>query len=198
MAENNNSIKQGHGPWLIAGLGNPDNQYEHTRHNIGFMVADRISQKLGILVDRDKFRLLYGKGKTGLHIIFIAKPMAYMNLSGPPLQKLSAYFNIEPECMLVIHDDIDIESGKIKIKAKGGHGGHNGVRSIIEAFGCGDFPRIRIGIGRPDGEKSVTGHVLGTIRGDEKLIYSQAIETAADAAAAIIDSGIAHAMNRFN
>jgi len=183
---------------LIAGLGNPGSQYANTRHNIGFMTADRIAENHGILINRSKFKTIYGKGRIGGKTILLAKPMAYMNQSGPPLKSLSEYFKVIPEQILVIHDDIDIELGKIKIKSKGGHGGHNGVRSIIEAFGTNYFPRIRIGIGRPNREKEVIDHVLGRIRPDEVLIYKQAVERAAEAAALIAESGVICAMNRFN
>ena len=185
-------------PWLIVGLGNPGREYANTRHNIGFMVVDRLAEKYGVSVSREKFQTYFGKGKIHSAEVFLAKPMAYMNRSGPPARQLASYFNLTAERMLIIHDDIDIETGRIKIKSKGGHGGHNGLKSLIDAFGTNDFPRLRIGIGRPNGEIDVTNHVLGTILPAEWRIFEPVLQTAEDAVITIIDKGILNAMNQFN
>jgi PTH1 family peptidyl-tRNA hydrolase len=145
-----------------------------------------------------KFECLMGLGAIDGQTVILAKPQAFMNLSGPPVSRLAAYFNVTHEHLLVIHDDIDLFFGQIKIKAKGGHGGHNGIRSMIDAFGCGDFPRIRIGIGRPGGETDVTDHVLGKFFPEEIESVKSLLKNAADAALVILNQGIPQGMNQFN
>ncbi len=183
---------------LILGLGNPGTKYVKTRHNIGFMVVDEIARDCSISLDKKKFDVVYGRGVIGGKEIILAKPMAFMNRSGPPTQKLTHYFNILCGDMLVVHDDIDLTYERIKIKSKGGHGGHNGIRSLIDAFGNGDFNRIRMGIGRPGAQKGVVGHVLGKFSGEEVKNLDQLIGRARDAAVTIICNGIQEGMNRFN
>ena len=124
--------------------------------------------------------------------------MDYMNRSGPPLRHLADYYNIEISQILVIHDDLDIEKGQIKIKEKGGHGGHNGIKSIMEAFGSGDFPRLRIGIGRPASPMEVTDWVLGKLTPEEERFFGPVLENAGDAVITLIENGLSVAMNRFN
>ncbi len=184
--------------WLIAGLGNPGRSYASTRHNVGYRTADDVARRCGVLIDQDKFKTRFGRGWCGNQKIIIAKPEAYMNRSGPPLRQLADYFNILPRQILVIHDDLDIEKGHIKIKEKGGHGGHNGIKSIMEAFGSGDFPRVRIGIGRPALPINVTDWVLGRFTGEEESFFSQVIQHAGQAATTLIEQGLPVAMNRFN
>ena len=128
----------------------------------------------------------------------ICKPMAYMNRSGPPVQRIAHYYKILSEDMLVIHDDIDLAIGRIKIKEKGEHGGHNGVKSLMDAFGGGDFIRIRIGIGRSEAGRDVTGHVLGKIDKDESDTLNEAILKARDAVVTILTKGVKDGMNLFN
>ena len=152
---------------LVVGLGNPGKAYEDTRHNAGFMAADQIAQDFNISLNKTKFDTVFGRGWIGDVDLLLAKPMAFMNRSGPPLQKLAHYFRIPGEDMLVIHDDIDLAFGRLKIKEKGGHGGHNGLRSIMDAFGGGNFVRLRIGVGRSEAGESVTDHVLGRFSADK-------------------------------
>ncbi len=185
-------------PWIIAGLGNPDRKYARTRHNIGFMVIDRIAQEHGILLTQKKFDTLFGVGKIeGIRVI-LTEPMAYMNRSGPPITQLAKYYKLKLDHILVIHDDIDILFGNLKIKAKGGHGGHNGLRSIIDASGSGEFPRIRVGIGRPGTHIDVTDHVLGKFAEIETKHLDPVLSGAAKAAQTIIKKGVTLSMNRFN
>lgn len=184
--------------WLIAGLGNPGRKYLITRHNVGFMAAEKVSDRCGIPIDQKKFITNFGRGGCAEARIVIAKPQAYMNRSGPPIRQLAEYFGIPAEYVLVIHDDIDINKGQIKIKAKGGHGGHNGVKSIMEAFGSGNFPRLRIGIGRPEPPRDVTDYVLGRFTAEEKKIFAPVMQDAEDAVLTMINRGLAEAMNRFN
>jgi len=183
---------------LVVGLGNPGSEYVETRHNAGFMVVDEIADEYGISISKSKFNMRYGTGNIGNEKVLLAKPMSFMNRVGQPTKQLADYFRISGEEMLVIHDDIDLAFERLKIKMKGGHGGHNGVRSLIDAFGDDNFVRLRIGIGRPEGDKSVTDQVLGRFSKDEKTILSRIITLAKDAAVTILCDGIQEGMNRFN
>ncbi|CAN2042819.1 peptidyl-tRNA hydrolase [Candidatus Magnetomoraceae bacterium gMMP-15] len=184
--------------YLIAGLGNPGKAYETTRHNLGFMVVDRLSKKRNIIFDKTKFSSRFGRGNLNNIPVILAKPMNFMNLSGPPLQGLARFFKIKLKNILVIHDDMDIAFGKIKIKKKGGHGGHNGVRSIMNAFGNGDFVRLRIGIGHPDSVSNMTDHVLGSFNAQEKNLLDKIVNTSCDAIKTILLNGVSKSMNCFN
>jgi peptidyl-tRNA hydrolase, PTH1 family len=184
--------------WMLVGLGNPGRKYVHTRHNVGFMAIDRIADENRIPMAQNKFESLIGLGIAHDKKVILAKPQAFMNLSGPPVLRLATYFGVSYEHILVIHDDIDLIFGQIKIKAKGGHGGHNGIRSIMDAFGCGDFPRVRIGIGRPGAEVDVTDHVLGKFFPEEIQKVQPLLKYAADAALLILNQGIIQGMNQFN
>jgi peptidyl-tRNA hydrolase, PTH1 family len=183
---------------LVVGLGNPGSEYEKTRHNAGFMAVDHISEVFSISLDKKKFNTVFGKGFIEGVDVLLAKPLAFMNKSGPPIQNIAGYFNILSKDMLVIHDDIDLDFGRIKIIEKGGHGGHNGVRSIMDAFGGGDFSRLRIGIGRSGTGADVTGHVLGKYSADESKTLDQIIIGVRNAVVTILCKGIKDGMNRFN
>ena len=183
---------------LVVGLGNPGNKYENTRHNAGFMVADKIARDFNIALNKTKFDTIYGRGFIEDVDVLLVKPMAYMNRSGPPLQKLAHYFRIPGEDMLLIHDDIDLAFGRLKIKEKGGHGGHNGIRSIMDAFGGGDFVRLRIGVGRSEAEGNVTDHVLGRFSDDKAEMVARVITVARDAAVTVLCEGMKVGMNAFN
>ena len=183
---------------LIAGLGNPGEKYEKTRHNAGFLVIDRLSELFSIQLNKSKFDLVYGRGTIENSSIIIAKPMAFMNRSGPPIRKLADYFGIKSEGILVIYDDIDLMFERIKLKEKGGHGGHNGIRSLVDAFGTNDFPRLRLGIGRPGSKTDVSGHVLGRFSVEEAEILTRMVEKAGQAVVSVINEGVTVAMNNFN
>jgi len=144
---------------LFAGLGNPGDTYAKTRHNAGFMVVDALSEAFSIPVEKKKFEAVYGRGIIKGIDVVLAKPMAYMNRSGPPVQNLSNYYKILREDMLIIYDDIDLAFGRLKINVKGGHGGHKGIKSIIDTFGGDDIPRLRIGVGRSESGISVSDYV---------------------------------------
>lgn len=183
---------------LIVGLGNPGSIYEKTRHNAGFMVIDDIATAFAISLNRQKFGTLYGRGSIkGIEVI-LAEPMDFMNNSGPPAKKLADYFRIKTGDLLVVHDDIDLALGRLKIKDKGGHAGHKGVKSLIKAFGKGDFTRLRIGVGRSEGHSSVNDHVLGNFRSEELRILAQIIATAREAVVTVLCEGLREGMNRFN
>ncbi len=183
---------------LVVGLGNPGNTYKRTRHNVGFMVVDQISEAFSIALVKQKFDTVFGRGSVDGVEVVLAKPMAFMNRSGPQVQKIARYYRILSEDMLVVHDDIDLAFGRIKIKEKGGDGGHKGVRSIIDAFGGGGFTRLRIGVGRPESAISAADHVLGRFKSDEKKVLDQIITAARDAVVTILCKGAKEGMNRFN
>jgi PTH1 family peptidyl-tRNA hydrolase len=183
---------------LIVGLGNPGDAYAKTRHNAGFMVVDEVAAMCSIPLQKRKFDAILGRGDIEGCPVILAKPMAYMNRSGASVKRLADYFKISSKDMLMIHDDIDLVYGRLKIKAKGGDGGHKGIRSIIDALGSGEFPRVRVGIGRSNSEASVTDHVLGTFSSYEKKILGRIIERARDAVLTILRKGTKETMNRFN
>ncbi|MFO8082800.1 MAG: aminoacyl-tRNA hydrolase [Desulfobacterales bacterium] len=183
---------------LVVGLGNPGKEYAATRHNIGFMVADKLADAYRITTDKNKFETLFGRGKIDGRDVIIAKPQAFMNRSGPPVYRLSNFYRISCEDMLIVHDDIDLAFGRIKIKEKGGDGGHKGIRSIKDAFGEGDFIRLRIGIGRSGAGADVVNHVLGRFSSEETGILGKIIDTAMDATVTVLCKGAKEGMNRFN
>ena len=183
---------------LIVGLGNPGIQYKHTRHNTGFMVVDKLAGDFGIFLNKNKFEVRYGRGIIEDHDVMLANPMAFMNLSGPPVQKLAAYFKIPGNDLVVIHDDIDLAFGRLKIKEKGGHGGHKGLKSIINAVGVDEFVRLRVGVGRSDTGRGVTDHVLGPFSDGEAKLLDTVLNQARDAVVTILTEGSKVAMNRFN
>lgn len=183
---------------LLAGLGNPGTAYEGTRHNAGFMVIDRLAERNDIPFDKKKFDVAFGSGAIAGHSVILAKPMAFMNRSGPPLFRLAHYYKITSGKMMVIHDDIDLAYGKIKIKTKGGHGGHKGIQSIVNAFGSNEFVRIRVGIDHPGAQNGVVDHVLGRFSESEKALLPQLIDRAGDAAVEVLESGAVAAMNRLH
>lgn len=185
-------------PWLIVGLGNPGRQYQDTRHNVGFMVIDRLAVRLGIALTEKKHDSLVGTGVIEDIRVILSKPQRYMNQSGGPVARLAAFAGLPQDRILVIHDDIDIILGKLKIKAKGGHGGHNGLKSIVAAMGGGDFPRIRIGIGRPGMPGDVTDHVLGRFNSEEARIVRPVLECAENVVQTILCKGLIEAMNQFH
>lgn len=182
----------------MVGLGNPGAGYAKTRHNVGFKVVDDLAEHCAIEVGRFKFNTRYGRGRIETIEVILAKPMAYMNRSGPPTRQLADYFKVSPEAMIVIHDDIDLALGRLKIKKKGGHGGHNGVKSMIAAFGGGDFVRLRIGVGRSETEVDVTDHVLGEFSAQESKLISQIIPRAREAVVTILSKGTKIGMNLYN
>lgn len=183
---------------LVIGLGNPGKEYARTRHNAGFMVVERLADAFRISMDKNKFDTIYGKGKIQAKDVMLAKPQAFMNRSGPPVQKLAGFYRISCEDMLIIHDDIDLAFGRIKIKEKGGDGGHKGIRSIKDALGGGNFTRLRIGIGRSEAGADVVDHVLGRFDPEEKALLDKIIATAMDAVLTILCEGAKEGMNRFN
>lgn len=184
--------------YLVAGLGNPGNKYRETRHNAGFLLIDHVADAYGIALDKSKFDAIYGRGKIENRDVILVKPMSYMNLSGHPVFRLAEYYRISSREMVVIHDDIDLALGRIKIKEKGGHGGHKGLKSVMQVFGGDCFARLRIGVGRSESGIDVADYVLGRFSKAEQEILQQIIEKAQDALVAILCKGIRDSMNEFN
>ena len=185
--------------WLIVGLGNPGREYERTRHNCGFRAVDLMADKLGCKIDKSKFQGLYGQVNYGGKKLMLLKPLTYMNLSGRSVLQLSAYFNIPPQRIIVMFDDISLEPGRLRVRADGSAGGHNGIKSIIQEVGSQAFPRVKIGVGsKPNPEYDLADWVLSTFSAKEEKALAVALENAADAALAIIDHGVPEAANRFN
>jgi len=183
---------------LVVGLGNPGEAYTETRHNAGFLAVDKVSEAFSIALEKQKFDTRFGIGSVNDVKVILAKPMAYMNRSGPQVQNIAGYFRILCEDMLVVHDDIDLAFGKLKIKEKGGDGGHRGIRSLIDAFGGGDFVRLRIGVGRPEAGIGAADYVLGKFSLEERKNLDRIITTAKDAIVTTLCKGTKEGMNRFN
>jgi PTH1 family peptidyl-tRNA hydrolase len=183
---------------MIAGLGNPGTDYSKSRHNIGFKVIDYLADNINIVSAKTKLTANISNTIWEDNRLFLVKPLGYMNRSGSVLNEVARYFQIDISHLIVVHDDVDIQMGKIKIKQKGGHGGHNGIRSVIESLGSDNFIRIRIGIGRPFLQKSMINHVLGNFHSDEEKQINMVIETASRSIKTILLKGISQAMNQFN
>ncbi|MBW2654426.1 MAG: aminoacyl-tRNA hydrolase [Deltaproteobacteria bacterium] len=183
---------------IIAGLGNPGENYARTRHNIGFLVVEALASKFRLTIDKFRFDSKYVKAKIKGKDVFLVKPLTYMNKSGFPIHKFASYYKVGMEDIIIVHDDIDLSFGKIKIVKSRGHGGHNGVRSIIDAFGKKDCIRIRVGVGHPGSTEDVTGHVLGHFSPEEIKLLDHCIDTARDACLHILEKGVTSAMNLMN
>ena len=185
--------------WLIVGLGNPGREYEKTRHNTGFRAIDILADKLGCKIDKVKFQGLYGQVNYQGKKLMLLKPQTFMNLSGRSVLQLSAYFNIPPARIIVVFDDISLAPGRLRVRADGSAGGHNGIKSIIQEVGSQDFPRVKIGVGaKPNPEFDLADWVLSTFSAQEEKALKNALEWAGEAALAIIDHGVPEAANRYN
>ena len=185
--------------YIIAGLGNPDRQYEGTRHNAGFDVIDRIADKYNIAVDTKKHRALIGKGVIEGRKVILAKPQTYMNLSGESIRSMADYYKIDPEHeLVVIYDDINLEPGQLRIREKGSAGGHNGIKNIIACLGTQVFPRIRVGVGEKPSRYDLADYVLGHFSKADKEMMAEGYAHAADAAAMILAGRTGDAMSKYN
>jgi peptidyl-tRNA hydrolase, PTH1 family len=184
-------------PQLVVGLGNPGENYARTRHNLGFMVADLLAARLG---SKFKAHRRSGaevvSGRLAGHSVLLAKPRCYMNESGRQIGPLAKFYSVAPADVIVIHDDLDLEFGRIRLKIGGGEGGHNGLRSLVAALGTNDFQRVRIGIGRPPGRKDPASFVLENFTAAERPEVPTICEQAADATELLIEIGLEPAQNR--
>jgi PTH1 family peptidyl-tRNA hydrolase len=190
------SPASGRGPQLVVGLGNPGPQYAKTRHNVGFMVADLLAARLGAQFKVHKRSgAEIATGRLGGHSVVLAKPRTFMNESGRHVGPLAKFYSVSPADMIVIHDELDIDFGKIRLKLGGGEGGHNGLRSIANALGTKDFQRVRIGIGRPPGRKDPAAFVLENFTAVERNEVPTICEQAADAIELLLQVGLEPAQN---
>ena len=184
--------------YLIIGLGNPEEEYSKTRHNMGFNAINKIADQYGIKVNKSKFQGLYESAIIEGKKVMLIKPQTYMNLSGECIKQFVDFYKIPNEDILVIYDDMDIEPGKIKIRKKGGAGGHNGMKSIIKMLGTEEFARIRTGIGRPKHNGDDINYVIGAIPEEEIPKLQEGVEKAKEAVIEILKNGIDSAMNKLN
>ncbi|MDY0041189.1 MAG: aminoacyl-tRNA hydrolase [Desulforhabdus sp.] len=182
----------------LCGLGNPGQEYAATRHNVGFQVVDRLAQAYGIVLQQRKFKASWGTGVVAGRKIFIVKPLTYMNRSGEVVVDILKYFGITAGQMLVIHDDLDLPIGRIRLVPKGGAGGHRGVSSIMEHLGQQDFPRLKLGIGRPAHGETVESFVLRPPYPEDTLAFNEMVERGFEAVHTVLSTGLVAAMNRFN
>ncbi len=184
--------------WLVAGLGNPGEEYVATRHNAGFRVAEAFAERVGASYWKSECGAACAhKPWHGVDLI-IAKPQSFMNLSGVPLAQVVKKYDVAVDHLIVIHDDLDIPAGAIRVKCGGGHGGHNGLRSIFDKLGTRDFLRVRIGIGRPPGRMDAADFVLKAPRGEDLEAFDHALARGAEAVPSLIENGLVKTQSAFN
>ncbi len=185
-------------PFLIVGLGNPGAEFSHNRHNVGFMLLDCLVDRLGESFSRLESNSLLTKAKYQDKRLLLAKPQTFMNLSGQAVSRLVKYYKIPLESLLIVYDDVDLPLESIRIRPNGGAGGHKGVASIIERLGTNEFPRLRLGIGRPSGRKNAAAHVLQNFTKEENVFLEVTLERAVDAVLVFVSAGLEIAMNKYN
>ena len=185
--------------YIIAGLGNPGKQYEHTRHNVGFDTLDKLAEKYHISIDNQKHKAVCGSGYIEGQKVILVKPQTYMNLSGERLREIIDFYKLDPaEELIVIYDDISLDPGQLRIRVKGSAGGHNGIKSIIAHLGTQEFPRVKVGVGEKPSRMDLADYVLGHFSKEEQATMADAVKEAADAVCEIVNVGIAQAMNDHN
>lgn len=185
--------------WLIAGLGNPGANYAKTRHNAGFRVADALAKKLNVKIDRAKFRGLYAQATYKGQKLILLKPQTFMNLSGLSVMDAARYFKLPPERVIVLFDDVSLDVGRLRVRADGSAGGHNGIKSIIGALNSQSFPRVKVGVGaKPHPDFELADWVLSNFTKDEEALLAPVIEDAAEAALTVIEAGVPAAAAKFN
>ena len=184
--------------YLIIGLGNPEEKYSNTRHNMGFDVINELSKECDIKVSKSKFDAFYGMGEINGKKVILVKPQTYMNLSGESIIKFKKFYKISNKNIIIIYDDIDLKIGDIRLKAKGSAGSHNGMKSVIENLNTKEFIRIRVGIGSPENKEDMINYVIGQIPKREREILDKSILNAKNSVIEILENGIDIAMNKFN
>ena len=185
--------------WLIVGLGNPGGEYENTRHNAGFAVADELARRGGFAIQRVKFKALTAAAGIGGQGVLVMKPTTYMNLSGEAVGEAARFYKLSPDHVLVISDDVDLPLGKLRLRAGGSAGGHNGLKSIIQHLGSDQFPRLKVGVGgKPHPDYDLADWVLGKLQGEDKKLMDETVKRAADAIECLLKDGPQKAMNQFN
>ena len=184
--------------WLIVGLGNPGSKYEHTRHNMGFLTVDLLAEKLGVKLNKVKFKAAYNIVNFAGCKCLVMKPQTYMNLSGEAVREAAQFYKIPAERVLVIYDDVSLPVGKLRVRPSGSAGGHNGIKNIIAHLGTQEFPRVKIGVAAPGEDGDMVDWVIGVPSQAERKILVESFEKAIEAAECIITDGCQKAMNRFN
>ncbi len=184
--------------YLIVGLGNPEEEYANTRHNMGFNVINKIAEKYNIDMTKEKFQGIYGSGQIEGEKVVLLKPQTYMNLSGNSIREFINFYKIPLENLIVIYDDVDIEPGLIRIRKQGNAGTHNGMKSVVHELGTTSFARIRVGIGKPKYQNDMINHVLQKMTEDEKKTTNKGIELAYMAVVETLKNNIDIAMNKYN
>lgn len=184
--------------YLIVGLGNPEDEYANTRHNMGFDTINKLAEKNNIEVNKSKFKGLYGTGIIQNQKVILLKPQTYMNLSGESIKEIINFYHINIEEIIIIYDDIDTEKGNIRIRKKGGAGSHNGMKSVVENLQTTNFERIRVGIGQPYDKRDMINYVIGKVPKEDQIILQDGINKAVEAVEVILKRGIDTAMNQFN
>ena len=184
--------------YLIVGLGNPETEYSKTRHNMGFDVINKLSEKYNIKVEKQGFDALYGNGIIENEKVILCKPQTYMNLSGESIIQFVNYYKIDIQNVIIIYDDIDIEPGIVKLRKKGGAGSHNGMKSVVENLKSTDFPHVRIGTGKPLIKSDLVNYVIGKVTKEDYDVLLKGIETGQEAVEEILKNGIDKAMNCIN
>ena len=185
--------------WLLVCLGNPGKDYETTRHNIGFMAADELARREGVKFNKLRYRALTGEVRAGGQRVLVIKPQTYMNLSGESVKLAGGFYKIPPDHVLVISDDVALPLGKLRIRAGGSAGGHNGLKNIIAHLGTDQFPRVRVGVGAPaHPEHEMIDWVIGHFTPQEKKTVDEAVARAVDAALCVMEKGVSEAQNRYN
>lgn len=184
--------------FVIVGLGNPGTRYENTRHNVGFEAIASLSAEFNIDVSKTKFKGIMGEGKINDKKVILLAPLTYMNLSGECVVEVLNWYKVDTQNLIVVYDDIDIELGKVRIRPKGSSGTHNGMKSVIQMLNKDNFPRVRIGIGRPLPNFDLADYVLSKIRGEDRKIMDEAVKEASKAVVEILNGGIDKAMNLYN
>lgn len=184
--------------YLIVGLGNPEPEYSNTRHNMGFDVINKLSAEFGIEVKKQKFNSFYGTGIIEDEKVILVKPQTYMNLSGEAVKPFADFYKVNQENILIIYDDIDIKTGTMKIRKKGGAGTHNGMKSVVHELNTTEFPRIRVGTGSTDTIIDLINYVIAPVNKEEYLKLQEGINKAVEAVKEILKIGIDNAMNKLN
>lgn len=183
---------------LVAGLGNPGPKYAQTRHNVGFMVVDLFAERKGLKLTRQGFKAVYGEARLGQDRIVFLKPQTFMNLSGESVAAAAHWYKVQPEDMIVIYDDLDLPTGRVRIRERGSAGGHNGMKSIIQHLGTENYPRIRLGIGRPLPGWTVENWVLSAFTPEEQTAITEGIARAADALEMALRHGVPRAASQYS